>query len=63
MQECVKVFCPLRNVEEYVFFNVILHEGMKKTHPNMFNGCDHEWHKCEECEECKELAYRKLMNR
>lgn len=55
----VKIYCPISNIEEYVFFYPVQKEGEWYV---SFNGCDHSWHACEECENCRKKAYNKLVS-
>lgn len=59
----VKVHCPIRNVEDTVYFHPIEIAGEWRVDINSFNGCDIGWHDCQECEECKHKAYKKMFDR
>jgi hypothetical protein len=55
----VRLFCPISNTEEFVFFQEVKTEtgyGAK------FNGCDHQYSNCPECAACKKAAYEKLIS-
>lgn len=55
----VKIYCPISEIEEYVFFYPVERDGEWYV---SFNGCDHNWHSCDECEACRKKAYNKLIN-
>ena len=53
----VKVYCPIMEADEYVFFNPVELDG--KLYGS-FNGCDHLYSKCQECDDCRREALRLL---
>lgn len=55
----IKVYCPISEIEDYVYFYPVEHDGKWYV---SFNGCDHLWHSCPECEACRQKAYNKLIN-
>ena len=56
----VSVYCPISHVNEWVFFREVpTDEGYRAG----FDGCDHQFGKCEECDACEKEAYQKLINR
>lgn len=57
----VKMYCPISNIEEDVFFHPVQIDGKWYISIDSFNGCDNSWHACKECETCKTAAYAKLM--
>lgn len=59
----VKIHCPIRNVEETVYFHPVDIDGKWYVNINSFNGCDIGWCDCEECAQCKDAAYKIMMNR
>lgn len=59
----VKIHCPIRDVEEDVFFHPVEIGGKWYVDINSFNGCDIGWSDCKECENCKTEAYRKVVGR
>lgn len=59
----VTIYCPIRGVEEKVFFHPIEHEGQWYVDINSFNGCDIGWSACKECEDCKIKAYQMILNK
>lgn len=55
----VKVYCPIRETEEEVFF----HETTSgEKYYAVFDGCDHQYSDCEACDSCRKLAYQNLVN-
>lgn len=59
----VKMYCPISNVEETVYFHPVQLDGQWYIHIDSFNGCDRNWHCCKECEICKTEAYAKVFER
>lgn len=59
----VTVHCPIRDVDETVYFPIIEKDGNKYLRIESFNGCDIGFCGCKECEECKHIAYAKIYNR
>lgn len=57
----IKVYCPISNIEETVYFHPVQLDGQWYIDINSFNGCDRNWHKCQECETCKTNAYAKVF--
>ena len=55
-----KMFCPIRNIEEEVFFYEVNINGKWYLE---FKGCDHQFHACDECENCRKEAYQKVISR
>ena len=59
----VKVHCPIRDVEDDVFFHPVEINGKWYVDINSFNGCDIGWSDCKACEKCKIDAYKKIVHR
>ena len=59
----VKMYCPINNIEENVFFHPVEMNGEWYIDINSFNGWDRDWHSCQECEACKVKAYAKVFDR
>lgn len=56
----VKIHCPIRNVEETVYFqSVEIDEGKYVK----FNGCEIGVCDCQACNDCRDRAYIKLIDR
>lgn len=58
----VKMYCPISNIEENVYFHPVQIDGKWYVDINSFNGCNNGWHSCQECEACKTKAYTKVFN-
>lgn len=56
----VPMYCPIRNAEDTVYFQVIETDGKLCLRLDDFNGCEHEWHACQECDDCKNEAFKKV---
>lgn len=55
----VRIYCPISNTDELVFFHEVqTNDGYKAA----FDGCDHQFSACAECSECKRKAYEKLVS-
>jgi len=59
----VKMYCPISDIEETVYFHPVQLDGQWYIDINSFNGCDRNWHCCKECEVCKKEAYAKVFER
>lgn len=57
----VRMYCPIFNIEETVYFHPVELDGNWYVDINSFNGCDRGWHSCHECEDCKIKAYDKMF--
>lgn len=59
----VAVHCPIRDVDETVFFHPVKIGGKWYISINSFNGCEIGFCGCAECEACKQKAYQIVMHR
>lgn len=53
-----KMFCPFSLTEEEVFAHIEEQEGSRVL---VFDGCDHQYHKCSECLSCWKNANEQFM--
>ena len=56
----VKIYCPLSEKEEVVFFHAQQIGEIRRVTIDSFNGCDTNYHGCDACENCKTAAYKIL---
>lgn len=56
----VKVYCPLSEKEEIVFFRAPIVGEVRKVSPERFSGCETNFHGCDECDCCRFEAFEIL---